>query len=261
MTVMEEAYRRFTMMSAFIREAGDILMQDFRAGHNAVSSKGENDFVTTADKANEERIRSFISLNFPSDSVLGEEEGESSGSDGFRWIVDPIDGTVNFMNGFPLFSISIALEYREELVAGLVYIPYYDELFSAFKDKGAYLNDKPIHVTAEQDLSRTLMLAVPPHRVHAWLDSYLSEMRQMYNLCSDIRSVGSAAVSLCYTACGRCSAYYERFLHIYDIAAGLVIVKEAGGAYSLKESGHDTLDVLAGSPLAESRLKEVLEWQ
>lgn len=249
------------MMSAFIREAGEILMQDFRAGHAAVSQKGENDFVTTADKDNEERIRAFISLNFPSDAILGEEKGESAGCDGFKWIIDPIDGTVNFMNGFPLFSISIALEYKEELVAGLVYVPYYDELFSAFKDKGAKLNDKPIHVTAEQDLKRTLMLAVPPHRQHPYLDSYLSEMREMYELCSDIRSVGSAAVSLCYTACGRCSAYYERFLHIYDIAAGLVIVKEAGGAYSLKEMSHDALDVVAGSPLAEARLKEVLEWQ
>lgn len=235
-------------------------MQEFRSGHSKVNVKAENDFVTSADKANEERIRRYINLHFPSDAILGEEEGESRGEDGFRWIVDPIDGTVNFMNGFPLFSISIALEYKGALVAGLVYIPYYDELFSAFKGSGARLNENPIQVTAESDLKRTLMLAVPPHRQHPHLDEYLAEERAMYEICSDIRSIGSAAVSLCYVASGRCSAYYERYLHIYDIAAGLVIVKEAGGEVKLHEVD-GIIDVVAGSPLAEAKLEEVLRWR
>lgn len=211
----------------------------------AVSSKGENDYVTDADRKSEDIIRSYLREKFPGDGWYGEESGES-GDEKRRWIVDPIDGTVDFMWSFPLYTISIAYEDEDGIAAGIVYLPRQKEVFSALRGEGAFLNGKRIHTSEDVDVNRTLALLVPPHRRHENLDEYIVRMRRFYDHFSDMRSIGSAACSLCYVASGRSAVYYEEFLHLYDIAAGMLILREAGGMVSLKKSG-DYISVLAST--------------
>lgn len=237
-------------------DAGALLCKWGAAGAG-ITDKAENDFVTEDDRRTEAFIRGRINEAWPEDGVLGEEYGEAEGHDGYLWIVDPIDGTVNYMNGFPAFTVSIGLSKGGELVAGAVYCVSRDELFTAEKGKGAFLNGKPIRAMEGLPLSKTLALVVPPHRFHPHLDEFWEREKQIYSLVSDTRSIGSAALSLCYVASGRCSLYYEWFLHIYDIAAGLVIASEAGCAFKMEEEEGGMYRLLAVSKAYEKEALEV----
>ena len=221
-------------------------------------TKAENDYVTEADGTVERMIREAISKAFPSDSVYGEEFGGETGSRR-RWIIDPIDGTVNFMASFPDYTVSIAYEDEEGLAFGVVAVPRQHEVFCAFRGEGAFLNDSPIHTDESEDTSRTLALLVPPHRHHEMLDGYIVRMRRFYEIISDVRSIGSAALSLCYVACGRASMYYETALHIYDCAAGIVIVREAGGMVTLLSDDEDWMDIAASSAAAHRKMLETID--
>ncbi len=238
---------RFEFAKQQILEAGRFLCSHIDERRN-VTTKKTNDYVTQADGECEAMLVGALSKRFPEDSFLG-EEGGTRGTDGctFRWIIDPIDGTVNFMHALPLFTISIGLEMKGELVAGLVYVPMPDELFSAMKGKGAFLNGKPIHVTEETNPKKSLALLVPPHRRHEWMDDYMKKFVKVLLDVSDHRSIGSAALSLCYVAAGRCAMYYEYGLHIYDLAGGLVVLKEAGGDYVIEETAPDELRISAAA--------------
>lgn len=257
---MHEIKRRMDFASSLIKETGRFLLSHQEEGKN-VKVKKANDYVTKADGECERLLVSGIQKNYPSDSILGEEGGSVQGSTAFRWIIDPIDGTVNFMNGFPLFTISIGLEQSGKVVGGLVYVPMYDELFHAIDGEGSYLNEEEIHVSSEMDAKHTLALCVPPHRQPEMLSAYIEREKKIYEVASDVRSIGSAALSLCYVASGRCSLYYELNLHLYDIAAGIVILKEAGGEVRLKESKlEDCLDVFATVPQHLDIYSDILEW-
>lgn len=237
-----------------ITQAAGLLSAE--SGHEAhVSAKAVNDFVTDSDRKVEKFIRSGILSRFPDDGFLGEESGRESSRDGFVWIVDPVDGTVNFMNRFPQYSISIALEKDGQLLAGAVCNPYFNELFWAKKGEGAYLNGKRIHAQSALPLSQTLALVVPPHRKRTYFDAFWEKEKYIYSLVSDTRSIGSAAMSLCHVAAGRCSLYYEWFLHIYDIAAGLIICSEAGCRYTLSEN-EDGISVLCFSKAYDGEIDE-----
>ncbi|MCR5732552.1 MAG: inositol monophosphatase [Sphaerochaetaceae bacterium] len=253
---MDGLTTRFEFAKTLVLKAGSFLCTHLEE-RRFVRVKNTNDYVTQADGECESLLVGSLSSRFPEDSFLGEEGGsiEKAGSD-YRWIIDPIDGTVNFMHAMPLFSISVALEFKGELVAGIVYIPYFDELFTATKDNGAFLNGKSIHVTEETDPKRSLALLVPPHRHHEWMDEYMKKFMSVILNVSDHRSLGSAAVSLCYVASGRCAMYYEYGLHIYDMAAGLVILKEAGGEYTLEEQGNEQLIISAAAKHFMPFLKE-----
>lgn len=223
-----------------------------------ITAKAENDFVTSADKECERLIISSILSLFPSDGVYGEESGKrGSDSDG-RWIIDPIDGTVDFMASFPNYTISIAFEDEEGLCFGVVMVPRQNELFSAFRGEGAFLNGKRIFTDEKTETGKTLAILVPPHRHHELLHGYIERMEKFYYLVSDMRSLGSAAISLCYVACGRCSMYYELGLHIYDMAAGLVILKEAGGRYYLDRQSEDWIDIAASSAVSFDKMMGVV---
>lgn len=224
---------RGELLFKLAHEASDLV----RGLHaDGIVKKAVNDFVTSADKTVEVWIRERINALFPDDAILGEEEGLAAGQDGWLWVVDPIDGTVNFMNGFPLYSVSIALYNDGVCLAGAVSNPFFNEHFTAVKGEGAYLNGE--RITASQlPLEASLALVVPPHRFHDSLERFWEDERRIYDLVSDTRSIGSAALSLCYTACGRCSLYYEWYLHIYDIAAGCLIAQEAGVDVILSQEG------------------------
>ncbi len=194
--------------------------------------KGSFDFVTQVDTQAEALITEHLLAAFPEYQVLAEEGGLQAGNQTYRWIVDPLDGTKNFMVGIPFFCISIALAYQGSIVAGVVYEPVREECFWAAKGGGAFCNGRPIAVTRQADLSRMLLATGFPHRDRYQLPSYLLAFEAVFLRCAGIRRCGSAALDLCYTACGRFGGYFELGLNIWDIAAGTLIVQEAGGLVS-----------------------------
>lgn len=248
---------RLDALDDVIKQAGLIVKKSLTDSETRTMVKGTNDFVTTTDREVETFIRTRISERFPQDGVLGEEYGTQEGSDGYVWVIDPVDGTVNFMNSFPLHCISIALQKDGLLVAGAVLNPVYDELFSAAEGQGAYLNGKRIRCTS-LPLEQSVALVVPPHRRHESLERFWQNERKIYEIVSDTRSIGSAAMSICYVASGRASMYYEWYLHYYDYAAALLIAKEAGCRYRLKTEG-DVTNVLVFSGIYDSSLMENVE--
>ena len=232
---------RFDFALSLSEKVSAFLREECKKKHE-ITSKNENDYVTDSDKKAEMIIRSEIEKEYPDDEIIGEEYGVSGQSDSV-WIIDPIDGTVDFMNSFPLFSVSIAYKEKGELIFGVVSIPMQKEVFYAKRGSGSYLNGKKI-VSSTIKADKALAIMVPPHRHHEHLDSYIKEMRRLYEVYSDMRSLGSAAVSLCYLASGRVSCYYEKFLKIYDVAAGIVIAGEAGCEISLEEE-NDNVNIIA----------------
>ena len=209
------------------RRAGEVLREGFGA-HHRVRYKGEVDIVTEIDERAEEVIREALLGAYPSYSMLAEEGGETAGEGDARWIVDPLDGTTNYAHGLPLFAVSIALEKAGEVVAGVVHDPMRQETFVAERGRGARLNDESIGVSETDDLVRALVVTGFPYdreEVPAAIDLFgrLSMRTQ------SMRRLGSAALDLCYVAAGRLDAYYERGGYAWDVAAGSLLIEEAGG--------------------------------
>lgn len=193
-------------------------------------SKQVNDFVTEADKRSEAIIIEHIKLHCPDDAIFGEESGRADPTETGRWIIDPIDGTTNFFRSIPNYTISIAWE-RESFhpLLGVVYNPRQDELFWASEGNGAFLNGRQIRVSNVDTISQALFVCVPPHRRHDLCDEYFEKAKRIFLSTSDFRSFGSCALELSYIAAGRLDGYYELCLGYYDLAAGMIIVQEAGG--------------------------------
>lgn len=207
------------------RIAGEYLLSK---PHFSVMHKAANDYVTESDEKCEELIRETLLSAYPEDGFFGEEEGESKGKSG-RWIVDPIDGTTNYISDIPLYTISIAYEAEGELVLGCVYCPRLSEMYTAVKGMGAFRNGEPIHVSEKTCLRDALVGMSFAHRVETDGNRMMRAIPALRESVSDMRRLGSAALDLCFTASGRYEAFMELGLHIYDIAAGMVIVREAGG--------------------------------
>ena len=255
---MNEANKiRFDFISRAVDVAGNLLLSDSNE-RKKVTKKAVNDFVTVSDKKCETLLRDLIHHTFSHDAILCEEDGLTKGDSGALWVIDPIDGTVNFMNNFPLYTISIALYEGENPVFGIVYVPYYNEKFTGIVGEGAFLNDEKLSVTDEKDFSRTLALVVPPHRHHELIPAFMGKYLNILNSVSDIRSIGSAALSLCYVASGRCSFYYESMLKFHDIAAGVIILSEAGGKIEDEVDSDDNYLISAYAPQFEKKVKECL---
>ena len=241
------------VMIGAARKAGRSLTRDFGEVENLqVSVKGPGNFVSAADHKAEEIIFAELSKARPGYCFLMEERGEVAGDDRtHRWIVDPLDGTTNFLHGVPLFAISIGLEREGQLVAGVVYNPITDEMYTAEKGKGAYLNDRRrLRVAARKQLSDALVTTGIPHLGRPGHAGFLSEMRHVMQEVAGVRRTGSAALDLAWTAAGRFDAYWERNIQPWDTAAGIVIVREAGGTVSDLSGGSqmfERLEVLAGN--------------
>jgi len=242
------------------REAGRIAME-YRKNLSglAVDSKdSEKDIVTEADKAIEEQIRRAIASEYPDHGVTGEEQGVTGDSE-YRWIVDPIDGTVAFLHGQYNFSVSLALMHKGELILGAVYAPALDDLFTAAKGKGAKLNGQPIHVTREDKLVNSVFATGFACLRSDYTPNNLPLFCDMAPRLRGIRRYGSAALDLCSVACGQLEGYWEKYIHIYDVAAGMLIVREAGGTVTDYRGGEDGLpgEILATNGLVHSETLEI----
>ena len=214
-------------MSVIAREAGSLLMEYFDQNIK-IEYKGEADLVTAADRKSEGLIRERIRAQWPSHDVLGEEEGLRDTGSEYRWYVDPLDGTTNFAHGFPVFCVSMALQHKNETVAGLCYDPTRDELFTAEIGKGAYLNEHSIQVSKVASLAESLVATgFPSHKRHK--NPNIHFYHQITLRTHGVRRAGSAALDLCYVGCGRLDGFWEFNLNPWDTAAGVLIVQEAGG--------------------------------
>lgn len=252
------------VMTSAARKAGRSLTRDFgEVEQLQVSVKGPANFVTAADHKAEDIILKELQKARPGYGFLMEERGIVEGADqSHRFIVDPLDGTTNFMHGIPLFSISIALEREGELVAGVIYNPITDELFSAEKGKGAFLNDKRrLRVAARKSLGDAVVATGIPHRGRPGHSGFMKEMQTVMHEVAGIRRTGSAALDLAFTAAGRFDGYWERNLKPWDLAAGIVLVREAGGTVVDCEGGEQVMkkfDVLAGNSAIVKSLAPLL---
>jgi myo-inositol-1(or 4)-monophosphatase len=222
-------------------KAGRSLSRDFGEVQNLqVSLKGPGDYVSQADRKAEDVIFAELSRARPGYGFIMEERGEVPGEDDqHRWIVDPLDGTTNFLHGIPVFSISIALERQGQLVAGVVYNPAMDELYTAERGGGAFLNDRRLRVSARTRLSDSVIGTGVPHLGRGHHGNYLLELRNVMAEVSGIRRLGSAALDLAYVAAGRFDGFWEDGLSPWDVAAGIVLIREAGGFVSDRSGGHD----------------------
>ena len=244
------------VMSKAALKASRKLLRDFGEVENLqVSRKGPGDFVSAADQRAEATIQAELSHARPDYSFLMEEAGEVLGKDrSRRWIIDPLDGTTNFLHSFPHFAISIALEEEGEITAGLVYDPIRDELFYAAKGRGAYLDEKRLRVSGRESLSDSLMSASRPHPAQESAKDFQSELVALRALSSHTggsRNLGAATLDLCYIAASRLDLYVGLSLAPWDMAAGLLIVKEAGGYISDCKGGNDffqTRSIVASCP-------------
>ncbi len=233
-------------------KAGRSLARDFGEVQNLqVSLKGPGDYVSQADRKAEEIIYNELARARPGYSFLMEERGVVDGDDGqHRWIVDPLDGTTNFLHGIPLFAVSIALERQGQLVAGLVYNPAMDELYTAERGGGAFLNDRRLRVAARSRLSDCVIGTGIPHLGRGHHGNALIELRNVMGEVSGIRRMGAAALDLAYVAAGRLDGFWEANLSPWDMAAGALLIREAGGFVSDGEGGQDMFDkgtIVAGN--------------
>ena len=248
------------VMVAAARKAARALKRDFGEVEKLqVSMKGPANFVTAADRRAEETLFAELSKARPGYGFLGEEGGAREGTDKTnRWIVDPLDGTTNFLHGIPQFAISIALEREGTIVAGLIYNPALEELFVAERGKGAFLNDQRIRVAARKRLADAVIACGLPHLAHGDVPLSRSEVGTMQGQVAGLRRFGAAALDLAWVAAGRLDAYWERDIKPWDMAAGMLMVREAGGFVTDCDGGDDMFakgHILAGN---ETMQKEVL---
>ena len=234
--------RHSPFMNIMIRaseKAARSLLRDFNEVENLqVSSKGPGDFVSAADKRSEEIIFNELHKAYPSYSFLMEEQGTVKGSDqDYRWIIDPLDGTTNFLHGLPHWAISIALEHKGEVIAGLIHDPVKDEMFHAEKGGGAFMRRHRLRVSGRHDLMLSTIATGAPRRSVKSREQFLKEYMSMMNVAPGLRRFGAAALDLAYVAAGRYEGFWERNLKPWDVAAGVIIVKEAGGFVSDIDSG------------------------
>jgi myo-inositol-1(or 4)-monophosphatase len=224
---MESVSDLLAMTTGMARDAGQLLLAHFRDDHQ-ISKKGRIDLVTEMDVRAEKLIVDQIRLRFPDHEILAEEQGSHAGNGPYKWIIDPLDGTTNYAHGYRFFSVSIAIEWERELILGVVYDPVTEELFSATKGQGATLNNHPIHVSDENQLIDSLLVTGFSYDQEE-IKKNLEYFNRMILHSRAIRRDGSAALDLCYVACGRFEGFWEVSLKPWDVAAGRLIVEEAGG--------------------------------
>lgn len=233
------------------RSAGNIIVQNLdKVDQLAVRTKDRNDFVTEIDQKAEQVIIATLRKAYPDHGILAEESGQS-GNDEFQWIIDPLDGTTNYLHGFPQFSVSIALRHKGRLEQGVVYDPLRQELFTATRGSGAQLNERRIRVSKQTSLEGALLGTGFPFKAQQHLDTYLQTFRSLFPQTSGIRRVGSAALDLSYVAAGRLDGFWEIGLNIWDMAAGVLLIQEAGGLSGDFSGGHDFLEsgnLVSGTP-------------
>lgn len=258
---MTEPFLETAIVAA--QAAGKIIIENLgKLSNDDISLKQASDFVTRIDKESEACIVGIIRHRYPHHNMLAEESAEETAREGYRWIIDPLDGTTNFIHQFPVFCVSIALEFRGEIITGVIFDPLRKELFTAEKGKGASLNGQPMKVSSVNEPEYSLITTGFPFRKKDFIDLYLQLFKKVLLNASDLRRAGSAALDLAYLAAGRCEGFFEIGLSSWDIAAGSLIIEEAGGVVTDFSGGNEYLltgNVVAGNRAIQGMLlKEVL---
>ncbi|UCF88519.1 MAG: inositol monophosphatase [bacterium] len=252
--LLEDAIRISRLTGQLLK---DRLLTDFSVDH-----KGELDLVTEMDRAAQDLIRKEVHLKYPHHGILAEEDLDIKGSQGFWWIVDPLDGTTNYAHRFPVFSISIAVAHEQDVLCGVVYNPVSEELFSAVRGQGASLNALPIRVSSTQQLDDSLLGTGFPYNIRHTAETNLDHFSNFALRTQGIRRCGSAALDLCFVASGRLDGFWELNLQPWDIAAGALIIREAGGVttdFEGRELKMDGSKVLASNGRIHREMVEVLK--
>lgn len=245
------------------RAAGDIIVRNMdRLDRIKVVTKQNNDFVSNVDHMAEEAIISAIKHAYPDHGIMAEESGTQGETSEYQWIIDPLDGTTNYLHGFPQFSVSIALKHKGRIEVGVIYDPISQELFTAVRGNGATLNDKKIRVTSQKGLTNALLGTGFPYYDQSYLDTYLETMKALMQKTAGIRRPGSAALDLAWLAAGRIDGFWEFNLKAWDIAAGALIVREAGGIVSdfeNKEGYLESGDIIAAAPKVFPEMIQIIQ--
>jgi len=253
-----------TAVKAARRGAAIINRASFDLDRIKVTEKTPNDFVTEVDQAAEQAIIEVLKSAYPDHAILAEESGASANlhdENDNVWIIDPLDGTTNFIHGFPQYCVSIALQQRGQITQAVVYDPTRNDLFTATKGAGAYLNEKRIRVTKRDKISDALIGTGFPFRAGDNIDEYMKMFKIMTQSCAGLRRPGSAALDLAYVACGRLDGFFEKGLQPWDMAAGSLLITESGGIMGTFAGESDYLykgDVLAGTPKVFAQLVSLL---
>ncbi|MEJ2629607.1 MAG: inositol monophosphatase family protein [bacterium] len=223
---------------------GEILKKEFRKlKDNQIDVKGKGDYVTDLDYKSEREIISYIKKKYPDHTIMAEETANKKIKAEYKWIIDPLDGTTNYIQGIPVYAVSIGMAVKGKITVGVVYSPETDEMFWAEKGKGAYLNNHPIQVSKKENL-----------------DLYLNQFKKLFLQSSGIRRMGSAAVDLAYTACGIIDGFWEMKLNPWDVAAGSLLIQEAGGKvtdFEGEETYLESGNIAAGNPFVHGKILEV----
>ena len=253
-----------TVMIKAARQAARALNRDFgEVEHLQVSLKGPANFVSAADRRAEQTLRDELAKARPGYGFVGEETGRTEGTDKTHtWIVDPLDGTTNFLHGIPQFAISIGLRREDTIIAGVIYNPANDELYIAERGKGAFLNDQRLRVAGRRQLNECVIACGLPHIGRGDHELALKEMAALQNKVAGFRRFGAASLDLAFVAAGRLDGYWERNLQPWDIAAGQIMVREAGGTISGFEGSDDPLKtghVICGNEFVHAELVKILK--
>lgn len=249
----------FEVAQLACQQAGEILLSYF---HNlkGMKYKGKRDIQTEADLASEKAITDILTSEFPQDGIVSEESAAREGFSGYNWVVDPLDGTNNFYYGLPYFAVNIALARGDDVLLGLTYAPVQKEMFRAEEGKGAFLNDVPIHVSAAEKLKNCLVSFDMGYSEEQG-QGMLEIAKQLWPEVHSIRLLGSGALGLAYAACGRVGLYFHRYLFPWDVASGILLVREAGGvveAWGRQPIKLDSGSVVAASSALSEQFHEIL---
>ncbi|MBN1234344.1 MAG: inositol monophosphatase [Candidatus Coatesbacteria bacterium] len=258
-SIKQRFSEEFNLAKELARNSGKILLANF-GKRKELSYKGVFNLVTESDEASERSIISSLKRNYPNDSVLTEESQPKEADPERRWIIDPLDGTNNYAHNFPIFCVSIAFEYWGKIIIGIVYNPVNDEMFSAVKDSGAYLNTKMIKVSSTEKLVNSLLATGFPYDRLEGGETNIEFLSAYLMKAQGIRRTGSAALDLCFLASGRIDGYWELKLSPWDTAAGALIVKEAGGKISCLDGSEWNpfkKEILASNSIIHDQMIEV----
>ncbi|MGB0167217.1 MAG: inositol monophosphatase family protein [Luteibaculum sp.] len=243
------------------RKVGEIIEEAAINRNFIIETKSYNNLVTEIDKKTEEKLIEHLGALLPEAGFIAEEDSISRATADYQWIIDPIDGTTNFVHGLPIFCISIGLAFKNEVILGVIYNPINEELFSAYKGGGAYLNSRPIEVSKTDALNDSLLATGFPYDDFERESEYLKLLQELMHKSRGIRRLGSAAIDLAYVACGRFEAFYEYGLNPWDVAAGIIIVQEAGGKVCDFKGGKNMLfgeEIIASNGKIDQELVQII---
>ena len=244
------------------RSAGDLILRaSDDVGQLRIDQKGKNDFASDVDRAAEREIINIIRTAYPDHAILAEESGQHQGND-FVWVIDPLDGTTNFLHGFPQYAVSIAMKHRGRLEVAAIYDPLRDELFTARRGGGAMLNNRRLRVTNQLSMKGALIGTGFPFKTDLHLEAYVGMFKAISMQAAGIRRAGAAALDLAYVAAGRLDGFWEIGIMEWDMAAGILLIQEAGGVatdFSFNDNYLASGNVIAGSPKMHQMLYKLIE--